>query len=226
MIGLLGGMSWESTKVYYELINQMVRTKKGDLHSANMLIRSVDFEPIASLQHDNQWSELSKQLKNEALRLEDAGATCIALATNTMHKVADDIEHALSVPLIHIADAVGWRITELGYKRVCLLGTYFTMTQPFYKDRLIHKFGLKIHTPNDLDRKIVHRIIYDELVQGVFQSASARVLQRIVQEHKRNGDDAVILGCTELPMLLKQVDSALPILDTTLIHAQSLLPYA
>lgn len=225
MIGLIGGMSWESTKVYYELLNRFVRERDGGLHSANIILRSLDFAPIAQLQHQGKWDELGRLLTQEALLLQDARATCVALATNTMHKVADQLEEALSIPLVHIADAVGQQAVKEGYEQLCLLGTRFTMQEAFYKDRLQQKFGLNVQVPNEADQEMVHKIIYEELVKGVLNPASTQALQEFVFLRSKEGDEAVVLGCTELPLLLRQEHSPLALLDTTELHAKSLLAY-
>lgn len=225
MIGLVGGMSWESTKVYYELLNHYVRERDGGLHSANIMLRSLDFAPIAQLQHQGKWDELARILTQEALLLQDAGATCVAIATNTMHKVADQLEEAISIPLVHIADAVGRQAVKHGYQQLCLLGTRFTMQEAFYKDRLAQKFGLNVQVPNEVDQQMVHNIIYDELVKGILNPASTQALQEFLMSRSMAGDEAAILGCTELPMLLKQEHCAVPILDTTEIHVKSLLAH-
>lgn len=224
-VGLIGGMSWESSAHYYRLINQGVRAAAGGAHSAPLLMLSVDFAEIAALQHDGDWDALGERMATAARTLADAGAEAIVLCTNTMHKVADAIERAQPRPLLHIADATGAAIVAGGYRRVGLLGTAFTMEQPFYRERLAARFGLDVLIPGDDDRADVHRIIYDELVRGVIRAESraryAGVIARLVEQ----GAEAIILGCTEIMLLVGQVDSPVPLFDTTAIHAEAVVGF-
>lgn len=225
-IGLLGGMSWESTIEYYRLLNQMVRAELGGLHSAKILMYSVDFEELVALKHKGDWTQIGKILATAAADLQGAGADCVLLATNTMHKVADAIALSTTVPLIHIADATADTIKQAGVQRVGLLGTRFTMEEAFYKDRLIYQHGLAVQVPNDEDRSLIHDVIYDELCQGEICQASRDRFRRIIASLIDAGAEAVILGCTEISLLVKPEDSAVPLFDTTKIHAQTAVKWA
>lgn len=219
-IGLLGGMSWESTADYYREINQGVRAKLGGLHSARIAMYSVDFEQIEKLQNAGDWATAGAVLADAAARVEAAGADFLVLCTNTMHKVADDISRAVSIPLLHIADATGDELQLDGIETVGLLGTAFTMQQGFYKDRLALQSGMHVLVPDDADQNVVHRIIYDELCQGVVRPESKRDYLRIIDSLAAQGAEAVILGCTEIGMLVGQADTEIKLFDTTRIHAQ------
>ncbi|MBB6523799.1 aspartate/glutamate racemase family protein [Pseudoteredinibacter isoporae] len=219
-IGLLGGMSWESTTLYYRVINESVKQKLGGLHSGKIAMVSVDFAPIEQCQHRGDWPATAELLSNAARQVEAAGADFLLICTNTMHKVADDIAAAIDIPLLHIADATAEALKARGISRVGLLGTAFTMEQAFYKDRLAEKFGFDVLVPNQDDRTIVHKVIYEELCQGQILENSKREYLRIVELLAAQGAEAVILGCTEIGMLITQEDTAVPLLDTTLIHAE------
>ena len=225
-LGLIGGMSWESSAHYYRLINQGVRTRKGGAHSAPLLMLSLDFEEIAALQHAGDWPALGERMAAAARTLADAGAEAIVLCTNTMHQVADAIEAAQPRPLLHIADATGVAVAAGGHRRVGLLGTAFTMEQPFYRERLTERFGLEILTPGTEERAEVHRIIYEELVRGIVSDDSRDRYIAIIGGLIANGATAVILGCTEIMLLIAQRDSPGPLFDTTALHATIAVDFA
>ena len=220
-IGLIGGMSWESSAEYYRLINEEVRNRLGSTHSAKSLMWSMDFAEIETLQHEGNWQALSKKMCQAAVSLERGGADFIVICTNTMHKLAEQVQACLNIPLLHIADATAKEITSKKIKKVGLLGTEFTMKQDFYKGRLADKFGLEVFIPNDEDRQIVHRIIYQELVAGVIRDESRQQYRQIIQKLVDAGAEAIILGCTEIMLLVSPADSAVPVFDTTEIHAQA-----
>ncbi|UYO95220.1 aspartate/glutamate racemase family protein [Pollutimonas sp. M17] len=218
-IGLLGGMSWESTADYYREINQGIKKALGGLHSAKLVLYSVDFETIEKLQHAGDWKGAEAVLVKAAKRIEAAGADFLLICTNTMHKLADPIEQAICIPLLHIADATAEALLEHGIKSVGLLGTAFTMEQDFYKGRLEQKYGLEVLVPDAPDRKIVHDVIYQELCLGKVVPESRAQYLRIIDALAARGAQAVILGCTEIGLLVKQADSSVMLFDTTLIHA-------
>jgi aspartate racemase len=226
VIGIIGGMSWESSAEYYRLINQEVNRKLGGLHSAEILMFSVDFEEIEELQHSARWEEATKIMVDAARRLERGGADFLVIATNTMHRMADDVQNSVRIPLLHIADATGDRIKEEGFKKVGLLGTIYTMEQDFYKGRLIHRYGLEVSVPANEDRKLVNDIIYTELCLGKINQSSKQNFVRIINGLAANGAQAVILGCTEISLLVQQNDVKVPLFDTTLIHAQTAVAQA
>ncbi len=225
-IGLLGGMSWESTVSYYQVLNRQIGERLGGLHSARILMLSVDFQEIEVLQHQGNWEELGRILAGEAKVLENAGAEFLVLCTNTMHLVAPAMEEAVGIPLLHIADATAHRIQEAGIGRVGLLGTRFTMEEPFYRGRLEENHGLEVLTPSQEDREEIHRVIYQELVLGQILPESRRTYQDIVKKLQEGGAQGVILGCTEIGLLLKPSDTDLPLFDTALIHAEMAAEYA
>jgi aspartate racemase len=224
-IGLIGGMSWESTRFYYEALNREVRTRFGGLHSAKVILHSVDFAPVADMQAAGRWDEAGALLADAARGLERAGADCIGLATNTMHKVADHIVRATPLPFVHIAEATAAAILASGKTRPMLMGTRFTMEQDFYKGILSAK-GLDVSIPNEAGRADTHRIIYDELCHGITEPTSRTRYEIITADAKRAGADCVILGCTEVCMLLSDKNSAVPTFDTTTIHAKALVDFA
>jgi aspartate racemase len=224
--GLLGGMSWESTVPYYQVLNREVGRRLGGLHSARVILLSVDFEEIEALQHQGRWEELGRMLAREARTLEGAGADFLVLCTNTMHLVAPAIEGAVRIPLLHIADATARRIREEGLSRVGLLGTRFTMEEPFYRGRLQSLYGLDVTIPPPGDRGIIHRVIYEELVLGRILPESRGEFQRIVRDMEREGAQGVILGCTEIGLLLRPEDTGTPLFDTALIHAEAAADFA
>ena len=219
IIGLIGGMSWESTVPYYRLINESIKERLGGLHSAKIVLYSVDFYEIERLQHAGDWDAAGALLAKAARALEGAGAEFLVLCTNTMHKVAPTIEAAVHIPLFHIADPTGDAINKAGFSTVGLLGTRFTMEQAFYRDRLRERHGLRVLTPNDGDREIVHRVIYDELCQGKIVDASRLEYRRVIGDLVSRGAEAIILGCTEISLLVGREDSVAPLFDTTSIHA-------
>lgn len=226
VIGLIGGMSCESTAHYYARLNERVRDQLGGLHSAEILMWSVDFAPIAQMQAEGRWDEAGAELAAIARRLEAAGAGVIVLATNTMHKVADTIEAAIRIPFLHIADATAARICEAGKGRPAVMATRFTMEQDFYTGRLREKFALDPITPDEDDRALVHRIIYDELCVGRIEQASRAAYVEVARRLAAKGADCLVLGCTEVGMLLNEANSPLPLFDTTLIHADAAVNFA
>ncbi|MDP1990948.1 MAG: aspartate/glutamate racemase family protein [Syntrophales bacterium] len=219
-IGLIGGMSWESTVPYYQVINETVKERLGGLHSAKLVLYSVDFHEIELLQHSGNWDEAGRLLAQAACALQAAGADFLVLCTNTMHKVADAIESAVDIPLFHIADATAEEVKHRGMTTVGLLGTRFTMEQEFYKGRLRECHGIDVVVPNEADREIVHRVIYGELCLGKISAISSAEYRRIIQRLAESGAQGVILGCTEISMLVGTEDSQVPLFDTTRIHAR------
>ncbi len=220
-IGLLGGMSWESTVPYYQIINRTIAEKLGGLHSANLLLYSVDFAEVESLQHANRWVEAGSLLTDAALTLQSAGADFLVLCTNTMHRVAPDIEARIQIPLLHIADPTAQAIRASSLSTVGLLGTRFTMEQDFYRGRLESKFGLTVHVPEADSRRLVHEVIYSELCRGVISESSREGFQQIVSELVGMGAEAVVLGCTEIGLLVQPGDVSVPLFDTTELHAKA-----
>jgi len=225
-IGLLGGMSWESTVTYYTLINQGVRQALGGLHSAEIILYSVEFDTIEQLQHQGKWEEAATLLAQAAKKIEGAGADILLICTNTMHKVAPAIEQTISIPLLHIADATAEVIKKQKMNCVGLLGTRFTMEDDFYKGRLQQKYGIKVCIPKEQDRALVHRIIYEELCCGIINDQSRKKFAEIIASLSKNGAEAVILGCTEIALLIRQVHTSVPLLDTTDIHAAGAVHFA
>ena len=225
-IGLLGGMSWESTVPYYQIINRVVGAQLGGLHSARIVLFSVDFHEIEQLQHADRWGEAAQLLIAAARSLERAGADFLVLCTNTMHKVAPDITRVVSLPLLHIADATAERIKAAGLHRVGLVATRFTMEQDFYRGRLERGHGLHVLVPPPADRQTAHRIIYDELCHGIVREESRSEYRRIVGDLERAGADGIILGCTEIGLLFRPEDAGVPVFDTTHIHAEAAARYA
>jgi aspartate racemase len=225
-IGLIGGMSWESTAEYYRIINERVKARLGGLHSAKSVLYSVDFAEIEILQRQGRWPETAGMLSHAAQSLEAAGADFIVLCTNTMHKVAAQIETAVRIPLLHIADATAGEVSSRGLKKIGLLGTRFTMEDDFYKVRLTQKHGLQVLVPGPADREAVHRVIYQELVVGRIEPSSRQQLVAIMDRLAGQGAEGIILGCTEIGLLIKDKDSPLPLFDTTRIHAQAAVDLA
>lgn len=225
VVGLIGGMSWESSGEYYRLVNTLTKTRLGPLHSAKSLMYTVDFAEIEALQHAGRWDEAAEILVDAAGRLERGGAECLVLCTNTMHKLADRLQAATRLPLIHIADATAERVRAKGVRKVGLLGTAFTMEEAFYKERL-ERFGLEVLIPNAEDRTLVHRVIYDELCQGRIVPASKAEYVRVMQNLVAEGAEGVILGCTEITLLVGQADVSVPVFDTTAIHAEAAVDFA
>ncbi|MDO7085997.1 aspartate/glutamate racemase family protein [Pseudocolwellia sp. AS88] len=220
-IGMLGGMSWESTASYYKTINQGVKQKLGGLSSAQICLYSVNFEEIEKLQHAGQWDETALILSKAAQSVEAGGADFLIICTNTMHKVAEQIQRNISIPLLHIADATAAKLVKKGITKAGLLGTRFTMEQDFYKDRLTERFGIEVVVPSSNDQTIVHNVIYDELCRGVINSGSKELYLTIVKNLFEQGAQAVILGCTEIALLINQNDTSVPLYDTTEIHAEA-----
>jgi len=223
-LGVIGGMSWESTQSYYRLINEGVKAELGGLHSADLLIHSVDFAPIGALQAQGAWDELGNIMASSGTRLQAAGAKGLLIATNTMHKVADDVQEATKLPIIHIADATANAIKEQNLTKIALLGTEFTMTQDFYKQRLMDA-GLQVLIPEEDARAEVHRIIYEELCQGRIKDSSRQYYVDVIKALAEQGAEGVILGCTEIGLLITQADSPLPVFDTTAIHAKAAVAF-
>lgn len=225
-IGLLGGMSWESSLEYYRFINEAVRDRLGGLHSAQCLMFSFDFAQIEALQMAGDWDTAGRLLAEAAQNLERGGAECIVLCTNTMHKLARFIEEAVSIPLLHISDPTGQAIRAAGIDTIGLLGTRFTMEHDFYKGRLIEKFGLNVLTPDDTGRTIVHDIIYQELVLGDVRDESRTAYQQVMADLVSRGAQGIILGCTEIELLIKPEHSPVPTFDTTYLHALAAVDWA
>lgn len=225
-IGLIGGMSWESTAVYYRLLNEGVRERAGGLHSADILLHSLDFSPIAEMQASGNWAAAGAAMANSARRLESGGASCIVLATNTMHKLADQITQATNLPFLHLADVTAKAIRRTASRRPLLLATRFTMEQQFYRDRLA-AFGVEALVPDEAERAEVHRIIYEELCRGRVEAGSrARYREIVARAVREQGADGVILGCTEIMLLVSQADFAVPAFDTTALHVEAALDFA
>jgi aspartate racemase len=225
-IGLIGGMSWESSIEYYRIINETVKTKLGGLHSAKSIMVSVDFAEVETLQHQGRWHEAAQVLIGAAKNLENGGADFIILCTNTMHKVAGDIQAHTHIPLLHIADATAERVKGSGISKIGLLGTRFTMEEDFYKGRLTQMYGLEVIIPNAQEREIVHRVIYDELVIGEIRSESKERYINIIDRLVAAGAEGVILGCTEIGLLVHDEDCRVPLFDTTRIHAEAAVDFA
>jgi len=226
MIGLLGGMSWESTAEYYRLLNRGVAERLGELHSARLLLHSVNFAEVAAMQRAGDWAAAGVLLGEAASALERAGAEAIVLATNTMHQVAPAIEGAIGVPFIHIVDPTGSALAANGVRRAGLLGTRYTMELPFWRDRLAKNFGIELVVPDEADRELVHRVIFDELCRGRIDPASREAYVGVVDRLGSAGADAVIFGCTEIGLLLRPEDVRLPAYDTTVLHAEAAVQFA
>jgi aspartate racemase len=226
MLGLIGGMSWESSAEYYRIINRGVRARCGSTASARCVLWSFDFAEIAALQAAGDWTTLTAQLVDAAQRLEAAGADMLMICTNTMHKCAPEIEAATSVPLLHIADPAGTAVKAAGHTTIGLLGTAFTMEQPFYTERLSEKHGLTVLVPEADDRAEVHRVIYEELIAGKIEPASRAAYRAIIERLAARGATAIVLGCTEIMLLIGPEDSSLPLFDTTRLHAEAAVAFA
>lgn len=225
-IGLIGGMSWESSQEYYRIINESAREKLGGLHSATCLMFSFDFAEIEALQHAGNWEEATRRMVAAAQDLEKGGAGFVMICTNTMHKMAQEVQDGIGIPLLHIADATGEIIKAKGITKIGLLGTKYTMEHDFYKGRLVERFGLEVVVPDEKDRQIVHDIIYDELCLGIVKDDSKKAYQAIIEKLKSQGAQGIILGCTEIMLLIQQADTDLPVFDTTRIHAESAVTLA
>ena len=225
-LGLIGGMTWHSTVDYYKLINQGVHERLGGSHSAELLLLSIDFEPVEELQGRGDWAGMGRLMGEWAKRLEAAGAEGLVICTNTMHRLAGDVEKAISIPLIHIADATAAAVKKAGMGTVGLLGTRYTMELDFYRGRLEKEHGLKVLIPDEPGRTAVHDIIYTELAHGTIREESRRTYVAVIDELVRRGAQGVILGCTEIPLLVKDKDSPVPVFDTTSIHAAAAVDFA
>jgi aspartate racemase len=226
VIGLIGGMSWESSAVYYKIINQKIKEKLGDFHSCQCLMYSVDFGEIAALQHKGDWGKLGEIMIDAAQRLERGGADFIVICTNTMHKLADDIEANVSIPLVHIADVTAEAIKEKGMKKIGLLGTKFTMEHDFLKGRLLEKHGVESIIPDETQRNIIHKIIYEELVKGIITNESRLAYLTIINDLIQQGAEGIVLGCTEIGLLITNEFTDTILFDTTEIHATKAVEFA
>ena len=224
-IGLLGGMSWESSVTYYQIVNQMVKERLGGLHSAKVILFSVDFAQIEKFQAEGDWEKSATVLSAAAQSLERAGADIIAICTNTMHKVYPQVQQSVNIPVLHIAEATARKLTERGIKKVALLGTKYTMTQDFYKDKIIEA-GIQVLVPQEKDLEMVNRVIYGELCQGLISLESKKEYFRVIKGLEKQGAEGVILGCTEIGLLIGQKDLDLPVFDTARIHAEQAALYA
>ncbi len=219
-------MSWESSLEYYRIINERIREKLGGLHSAKSLLYSVDFEEVEKLQRLGKWGEATKIMIDAAKRIELGGADFVVICTNTMHRMAEEMQQSIKIPILHIADATAEKIKAAGYKKVGLLGTKFTMEEQFYKGRLIEKYDMEVLIPDEAERLYVHDVIYRELCLGIVQQNSKNMFKAIIENLSKKGVQAVILGCTEIPLLIKQEDVSVPLFDTTRIHAEAAVDFA
>ncbi|MEQ9722380.1 aspartate/glutamate racemase family protein [Yersinia alsatica] len=226
ILGLIGGMSWESTIPYYRMINQQVKEQLGGLHSAKIILYSVDFHDIEQLQAKGDWPTAAQLLSDAAVSLKRAGAEVIVVCTNTMHKVADEIEAASGLPLLHIADATAAQIKQQGISKIGLLGTRYTMEQDFYRGRLTEKHNIEVITPDSTDREIINRIIYEELCLGIINETSRQEYRRIMGKLEQQSVQGIIFGCTEITLLVNAQDANVPVFDTTAIHAKAAAEYA
>ena len=226
VIGLLGGMSWESSLEYYRIINETVKERLGGLHSAKCILYSVDFEEIERLQHEDKWDDLTRIMIESAQNLEKAGAEMVLICTNTMHKMANEVQNAIQVPLLHIADAAAEKVKEKNLKKVGLLGTKYTMEQEFYRGRIKEKYNIDVIIPDMDEREDVHNVIFNELCVGQIKNESRARYTQIINNLVQNGAEGIILGCTEIPLLINQKDFTIPIFDTTQIHCLAAVDYA
>lgn len=225
-IGLIGGMSWESSLEYYRIINETVKEKLGGLHSAKIIMYSVDFDEVEKLQHQARWEEATEFMIDAAQRIEKAGADFVVICTNTMHKMAEEVQESIKIPLLHIVDVTAEKIKAQKLNKVGLLGTRFTMEEDFYKGRLLKKHGLEVIIPDEEERGIIHNILYDELCLGEIKKISKDKFKKIIENLAVRGAQGIILGCTEIPLLVDQKDYDIPLFDTTTIHAKSAVEYA
>jgi len=225
-IGLVGGMSWESTLEYYRVINQYTKERLGGFHSAKIVLYSVDFAEVESRQHEGRWDDLTQLMIDAGQRVERAGAELLVICTNTMHKMADDVQRQIRIPLLHIADATATAIKSRSMRKVGLLGTRFTMEQDFYKQRLIGKHGLEVIIPEEKERDDIHRILYNELCLGEIKEGSKGTFQAIIAGLEARGAQGIILGCTEIPLLVSQEHYKIPLFDTTTLHARAAVDFA
>jgi aspartate racemase len=225
-IGLIGGMSWESTAHYYELLNRGTKQRLGGRHSAKLLLYSIDFDDLATSQHAGRWDEAKAMMADGARRLERGGADCVLIGANTMHIAAPEVERAVRIPLLHVCDVAGAAVAAAGKKKVGLLGTAFVMEMAFYRERLEQRFGLNVMVPEERDRAETHRIIFDELVHGRVLEGSRGTYRSIIAKLAERGAEAVLLGCTELMMIVRPEDSPVPLFDTTTLHCEAALDFA
>ncbi len=225
-MGLIGGMSWESSVQYYQIINSTVRKRLGGFHSAKCILYSVDFAEIELLQRQGNWDEATRLMIEAARSIEKAGADFVVICTNTMHKMADQVQKQIRIPILHIADATAEKVKALGLKKIGLLGTRFTMEEDFYKGRLVLKHGLDVIVPTAGQREVLHRIIYDELCAGIIKQSSEMIYLEIIEGLAREGAQGIILGCTEIGLLVRQEHCRIPLFDTTIIHAEAAVDYA
>jgi aspartate racemase len=225
-IGLIGGMSWNSSLEYYRIINETIKEKLGDLHSAKCILYSVDLAEIEHLQHEGKWKELAEVMIDTAQKLERANAEFVVICTNTMHKMADDIQNNINIPILHIVDAVAERILEKGLRKVGLLGTRFTMEGDFYKRMLKEKHDIETIIPDNDEREMIHDVIYNELCLGIIKRSSREMFKKTIKNLNANGAEGVILGCTEIPLLIKEKNVNIPLFDTAAIHARSAVEFA
>jgi len=225
-IGLIGGMSWESSLEYYRIINETVKEKLGGFHSAKCLMYSVDFEEVEKLQRQGKWDEATALMIDAAQRVKKGGADFVVICTNTMHKMAEEVQSSINIPLLHLADVTAERIKAQGLKKVGLLGTKFTMEEDFYKGRLIKKHGLEVMIPDDEEREVINNILYNELCMGEIKKISKDKFKKIIDNLVLKGAEGIILGCTEIPLLIDKEDYEIPLFDTTRIHAEEAVEYA
>ena len=225
-IGMIGGMSWESSLEYYRIMNQAVKEKLGGFHSAPCILYSVDFDDVEKLQHQGDWESLTRLMIEAAQRVKKAGADFLVICTNTMHKMADEVQRAIQIPLLHIADVAAEAVKANGQSRVGLLGTKFTMEQDFYKGRLQEIHGIDVLIPEDKERQVIHDILYNELCLGEIKELSKGKFQSIIQNLVQRGAQGVILGCTEIPLIVSQEDYEIPLYDTTALHAKAAVDFA
>jgi aspartate racemase len=225
-IGMIGGMSWESSLEYYRILNETVKARLGGLHSVRCLMYSVDFAEIEELQHKGKWEDATELMIDAAKRVESGGADFLIICTNTMHKMAEEVQQSINIPLLHIADATAARIKSQEIKKIGLLGTRFTMEEDFYKGRLVEKHKLNVIIPNADERRIVHQVIYDELCKGKIKESSRAKFLEIMKYLVEDGAEGIILGCTEIGLLVKQENSLVPLFDTTKIHAEAAVDFA
>lgn len=226
IIGMIGGMSWESSLEYYRIINEITKEKLGGLHSAKCIMYSVDFEEVEKLQHQGKWDEATALMIDAAQRVEKGGADFVVICTNTMHKMAEEVQSSINIPLLHLADVTAEKIKAQKLKKVGLLGTKFTMEEDFYKGRLIKKHGLEVVIPDEEEREVIHKILYDELCLGEIKKASKDKFKKIIDNLVSKGAQGIILGCTEIPLLIDKEDYEIPLFDTTRIHAEAAVEYA
>ena len=224
-IGLIGGMSWESSLEYYRIINEEIKKERGPSHSADLIMYSFDFAEVEKLQHENRWDELTETMIDKAELLKNSGAELIAICTNTMHKMAEEIEENTELPLIHIADSAAVEMKKKNIKKAALLGTKFTMEENFYKDR-IGEYGIEVIIPDKKQRKVIHSTIYSELISGIIKDSSRRKFVEIIKSLQKKGAEGVVLGCTEIPLLIKNDDSPIDVFDTTYLHAKNIVDFS